>query len=233
MGCSSPNIENKEKDNVKNKSSYIKNENSNDGNENSNSKIFENSNKQTTKNSFITKDLNNGIYCMKKNNKISMKELKESLIENNKIMKTNKFINRVSRSICKIIIKEKGGAKKGTGFFIKINTNNNNYKNFLMTNDHVVERKYINNKKIIEVHYDNGFKQIKIVLDEYERIINSFRDIIDLTMIEIIEKDNIDETFFYIQIIDIKESKKMMKYTYLNIQQEIIISMIYIIQKAQ
>ena len=194
MGCSSPNIENKE--NTKNKRSYIEDENSNQENENSNLKIFENSDMQTTNNSFKTKKVNNGNYYMEKNNQINKTKIKESLIVNNPIMKTNKFINRVSRSICKIIIKENEGIKNGTGFLIKINTNNKNNKKFLMTNDHVVERKYIKNKKTIDVHYDNGFKQIKIVLDEYERIINSYRDIIDLTMIEIIEEDNIDDTFF-------------------------------------
>ena len=67
-----------------------------------------------------------------------------------------------------------------------------------MTNQHVVSDDIVKNEKKILIKYENEKKMLEIKLDEEERIIIYFKDIlnIDVTIIEIIPKDQIDGSYF-------------------------------------
>ena len=66
-----------------------------------------------------------------------------------------------------------------------------------MTCEHVVKRNFIQDENLqIEVNYDSGFKKFTINLDKYARIIRTYEEIIDLTLIEIVKEDNVNEDFF-------------------------------------
>ena len=68
-----------------------------------------------------------------------------------------------------------------------------------MSNEHVIERKFIQDENIqIEVDYDSGFKKFTINLDKYERIIRTYEEIIDLSLIEIVKEDNVNEDYYLI-----------------------------------
>ena len=111
------------------------------------------------------------------------------------------YLYDVCPSICKIIYHN----KVGTGFFIKL------YKNdkplfSLMTNEYIITKNMIEKKEEIEVYYDNQKKRIKISLNKNERFIQSFIDIdIDCTIVEILNKDNVNEDYFLLPDIDYKD----------------------------
>ena len=124
----------------------------------------------------------------------------ETQLKDNPLQLTDNFINIVSRSICKLVIRKGLKTLNGTGFLIKLKFNNDkNYKYFLMSNEHVIKRKFIQDENIqIEVDYDSGFKKFTINLDKYERIIRTYEEIIDLSLIEIVKEDNVNEDYYLI-----------------------------------
>ena len=73
---------------------------------------------------------------------------------------TTKIINQAMKSICKIFSKE----GKGTGFFCNIK-----YKNIkvpvMMTNNHVINKKYINENKSIYITLNDDKESKNIILD--------------------------------------------------------------------
>ena len=131
--------------------------------------------------------------CEKTNNKIGEKRENQQKILGSDIKETNIYLNKVSRSLCKITVKN----IRGTGFLIKINTNTNNAKFFLMTNEHVIKNELIERNEIIAFYYDNGFQFRTIRLDKKERIIIEFKNIsLDIIIVQILQKDNINEDYF-------------------------------------
>ena len=59
----------------------------------------------------------------------------ETQLKDKPLQLTDNFINIVSRSICKLVIKNGVKTINGTGFLIKLKFNNDkNYKYFLMSN---------------------------------------------------------------------------------------------------
>ena len=112
---------------------------------------------------------------------------------NGKSIGIDTLLNKASRAVCKIIT----NGKLGTGFFIKIYMRNYT-KFFLMSNEHVIDKNLIENKEIIEIHYDYGFKSIKIKLDNNERLINEYKTNynLDVTTVEILKEDNINDDYF-------------------------------------
>ncbi len=108
--------------------------------------------------------------------------INEIEIDNSELKPLDKNIIKVSPSVCKIITNK----STGSGFFIKLNKNNNILL-CLMTNEHVIEREMIENKENIEIKYDYESKGIKIKLDKTKRIIKDFIDINnDATIVEIL-----------------------------------------------
>ena len=98
----------------------------------------------------------------------------------------------VCKSICKIIIAN----IRGSGFLIKLQKMNNPFY-CLITCEHVISKDIINAKRTIEVLYDNQTKKINLVLDKGERFIRDYKYLnIDATVIEILDKDNIEKNFF-------------------------------------
>ena len=92
-------------------------------------------------------------------------------------------------SIVKIRIQEK---IIGTGFFMKIKTNEK-FNYYLLTCNHVIDERYINSKDIIDIFFGKMNKeiQIKIKLDINERNIITFKPPTDIILIEILDLDNI------------------------------------------
>ena len=125
----------------------------------------------------------------------------EILIKDSTMYPIDSYLYDVCPSICKINFSN----TTGTGFFIKL------YKNdkplfSLMTNEHIITKDMIEKNEKIEVYYNNQKKRIKISLNKNERFIQSFIDIdIDCTIVEILNKDNVNEDYFLLPDIDYKD----------------------------
>ena len=106
-------------------------------------------------------------------------------------------INKASKSICKIIMKGKGGngVVYGTGFFMYIIEENKKLE-CLITNYHNINEKIINITIKIQINNNNEYK---IKLDNSIRYIKFFKRPIDITIIQILNSDNFknDIEFFY------------------------------------
>lgn len=100
-------------------------------------------------------------------------------------------IKKISNSVCKLTIKN----FSGTGFFLKIS---NSF--FLISNEHVLTKSFIDNKEILAIETESGVKY-KLILDKNSTI--CFPKPIDVTAIRIKEdtfKDieflNLDMNYF-------------------------------------
>ena len=104
-----------------------------------------------------------------------------------------KSISKASKSVCKLIVPPD---QLGSGFLIKFSKGEKEFC-CLMTNEHVVTRKMVDNKITIDVYYDSEDKNREIILNSDERFIKDFKDItIDAILIEILPKDNISNDYF-------------------------------------
>ena len=123
---------------------------------------------------------------------INEKEIKDSkLIEIDRVLE-------VSGAICRIIINN----TIGTGFFMRLEKSNKSFY-CLITCEHVIKEEMIDSKNEIEVYYDNQKSKLKFPLNKDERFIRSYRYInIDATVIEILQKDNVDDKFFLLPNLD-------------------------------
>ena len=115
------------------------------------------------------------------------------------IERTSTILKQMKYSICKIITKE----GHGTGFFCKINPklfnkNKNifNYKVFLITNYHIINKDNIINNQIIFTLYDD---QIYRVLNFDVNRITYFNKDFDIAIIEI---KNTDEIKYFLELDD-------------------------------
>ncbi len=100
-------------------------------------------------------------------------------------------INKVSKGICKIIIK--GTSMNATGFFLDIYPT----MKCLLTNNHVISQDMVNANSIIEIENDSGEK-IELKLNKNERYIKCFDKPIDITIIQIKNSDMIDKYFQFL-----------------------------------
>ena len=124
--------------------------------------------------------------------------INEAEIEGSNIIEIDKCLFKVCKSICKIRIPN----KVGTGFLIKLYKENKPFY-CLMTNEHVINKETIEQKTKIIVYYDNEFKRIEIELNKNERFIRDYQYMdIDATIVEILEKDNINEEYFLLPDIE-------------------------------
>ena len=123
----------------------------------------------------------------------------EIVISNNPLQKLDLSITKACKSLCKIIISPK---KIGSGFLIQLFKGKDQFF-CLMTNEHVVTKKMIEERQKIDAYYDSQSKLIEINLNPQERFIKDFRDIeIDATIIEILPKDDIPKDYFLLPLID-------------------------------
>jgi len=107
--------------------------------------------------------------------------------------KIDYYLSNVSKSICKIKI----GIRIGTGFLLTFPIEQEMFY-CLMSNEHVIKNDIIkNNNTIINISYNNEFKRTNIKLGNEKRYIKSFIDIdLDITVVEILDKDNISKEYF-------------------------------------
>ena len=134
---------------------------------------------------------------MEKNNKND--RINEYEINGSKIKKINSCLYEVCKSICKIFINNN---KICSGFLIKLYKGDNEFY-CIMTNEHLITKQMILSNEIIEIYYDNQKKRIKIELNKNERFIRDYKYInIDVTIIEILNKDNINEDYFLLPNLD-------------------------------
>ena len=123
--------------------------------------------------------------------------INQGKIANSNLRKGN-YLYDAMKSTCKIVTNTlKGKVWMGSGFFLKLKKENQPFY-CLMTNEHVITEKMINDQVFFEVDFDNQKKQSKIYLKKIERYIQTFTFLnIDVSVIEIIpEKDGISEEFF-------------------------------------
>ena len=128
--------------------------------------------------------------------------VKECLVKTSSLENMDCPIAYVSKSICKISIKNNERNKLGSGFLLKFDVDKEMFY-CLMSNEHVIDKDIINNHNSITLSYDSQFKNINLKLDKKERYIKSFKDNgLDITVVEIIEKDNISREYFLFPELD-------------------------------
>ena len=121
----------------------------------------------------------------------------EVLLKNSDLEQIDIFV-KACNSVCKIFIYDKN--EVGSGFFLKIAKKNQTFY-CLISCEHVLKRIYINEKREINVSFDNQNKNINIVLDDSERFIREYTYMnIDATVVEIKPHDNVEEKYFYLLI---------------------------------
>ena len=102
------------------------------------------------------------------------------------------------KSICKISQLN----QVSFGFLIKLFKKNEDFY-CLMTNEHTITQEMIKKKEKITFYFDNEKIVKEIVLNPNERFIKDFRDMnINITVIEILSKDDIDKNYFLLPVID-------------------------------
>ena len=79
---------------------------------------------------------------VKKNNN-SLEKINETQNKDYPLKSTDNCISKVSRSICKITIREENETQFGTGFLLKLNTDDNTQIYCLISCEHVISRNLI------------------------------------------------------------------------------------------
>ena len=125
--------------------------------------------------------------------------MKNEIIPNNELSFSKKIFDinnfcETWKSIVKIELKD---GTKASGFFIKYKRNKNHFY-CLMTNEHVITTELTEKREKILIKYQNEKKSAIIELNQKERIIICLLDIlnIDLTIVQIIPKDQINDFYF-------------------------------------
>ena len=122
--------------------------------------------------------------------------VKECIIRLSPFEKIDTINTNVSKSICKLKIENGANTISGTGFLLKLYIDQEFFY-YLISNEHVIKQNIINNNIIIYIYYDKENKVTNIKLDTTKRYIKSFIDIgLDITVIEILDEDNISEDYF-------------------------------------
>ena len=105
------------------------------------------------------------------------------------------------KSICKIIF-DHPPKELSSGFLIQLHKDEQPFY-CLMTNEHSIDKEMIKGRQKMNLYYDNHREFRKIQLNSEERFIKDFRDIkIDITVVEILPKDNIHKDYFLLPLID-------------------------------
>ena len=108
----------------------------------------------------------------------------------------------LSKKICRIVIESKGEKIEGTGFFLAFPIDLELFY-CLMSNEHIISNESINNNNIIFITYE-GYKTANIKLKKDKRYIKSYRDKnLDITVVQILEDDNISKECFLLPELDI------------------------------
>ena len=133
--------------------------------------------------------------------------INERICKDSKIVKIDKDLIQVLKSICKIIIQNGDKYTIGTGFLIKLFKKNILFY-YLMTNEHIITEEMVESKEEIEIYYDYENKKNLITLNKEEREINKYKNNdLDITIVQILEKDDINEFYFLLPNLDYKNLK--------------------------
>ena len=110
---------------------------------------------------------------------------------------TPDYVKEFSKSFCKIKI----GNCFGTGFFMKTKVKiiRKQKIHLLVTNHHVISNDEINSKQKIEIYMEHIEEKREIQLDKEKRIIKCFPKPVDITIIEILETDNLKNKIKYLK----------------------------------
>ena len=130
---------------------------------------------------------------------VSESKIEASLSEN-----INLHIKKILKSISKVeIINENGlNNKYGIGFLLNFDIDQEKFY-CLMSNEIKIEEDSISNKTIC-IHYEDENKKVSLKLDEKERYIKSLKEYgSDITVFEILNKDDISEDCFLFPELDI------------------------------
>ena len=87
---------------------------------------------------------------------------------------------RLSNCICKV----KFGPKEGTGFFLKILDRYNTF-HFLVSNEHVIEQKYVNMRSELHIISEKG-KHYYLTYSSYSKLIKCFPKPTDITIVPLL-----------------------------------------------
>ena len=100
----------------------------------------------------------------------------------------------------------------GTGFFIKFRLKDK-IRKFLITCNHIINESIVKEKMVIKLYYGkiNKEKKLEFKLDRNERYIKCFDGSIDVTLVEIFEKDNIKEEKFLMPDLNYKNGLNFYK----------------------
>ena len=135
----------------------------------------------------------------------------EVFIQNNELIPMNNIFN-ICKSTIQIITNKKSGIYKSSGFFIRFQKDNKRFY-CIMTNDHCVSQNLINKEKEITIEYENKKKELTIKLNPKERFMKSFKNYtnfsLDITIIQIIEKDKINDEYFLLPDLDVNNYDKL------------------------
>ncbi len=133
---------------------------------------------------------------MEKENKIEVVYYEindDNIINENKVVKGHSinlegmknFIKNLDKKICKIIFSD----SYGTGFFVEFLPDENYLTKVLITNNHVLNKDYLEKYNIISIEIDKEPKEINLNVKR-----NIWTDkILDYTIIEILAEDKFDD----------------------------------------
>ena len=125
--------------------------------------------------------------------------MNDEIILNNEVSINKKIleINNVCETWKSTVKIELADGAKASGFFIKYQRDQKPFY-CLMTNEHVISPEMTDKGEEILIKFENEKKELKIELNQKERIIACLKDMlnIDLTIIEMIPKDNINDSYF-------------------------------------
>ena len=121
--------------------------------------------------------------------------INENIINNQKPIKLEKLkdiILKGEKCVVKILMEDENNNKigSGTGFFCKLPIRNN-YLNVLLTNNHVINEKFLDTKKELKIEYLKHNKIINLNKNRF-KFTNSDND---FTIIEILDEDLINDFF--------------------------------------
>ena len=139
---------------------------------------------------------------------------KEGFCLGSKFEELDTGLTDVSKSVCKLKIEVNSEIQYGTGFLLRYPIDGKHFT-CLLSNGHIIKEEFIKNKFIMNMPYNYDNKSIIIKLDENERYIRGFKNIgLDITLVEILNSDDIYEDYFLFQELDfiIKDLKNKQIY---------------------
>ena len=126
----------------------------------------------------------------------------ESMQNGSPMIPMNVPMTNVSKSLCKILT----SYGTSSGFLIKFFKRDQDFL-CLMTCEHVITKEMINRRDTINMYYDSESKKREIKLNPDERFIKAFTDFeMDVTVVEILPKDNIPSDYFLLTLLDYRDN---------------------------